>query len=428
MMVLEIQYKNLSVFAMYKMKTNIIIILICLCNASIVAATDELMWYDTDGEMVQSKKLAYTGYWEMKSIGDYLFLWDGMLSKMNSNGIILWSVGEDEKERQVNLCESKENNTNYLQGVHQNWRMYTAYIENDSTKKWENQYPKEVLSLRTFVSNNKLGSIEVRAKEENIFHVNVINANGDVIWNTTHAVENDIADMILRFDREDSVVIGTSNLSRKIDLFQFDSKGQLVARDILEYGFLASLETTENSIILLLGRNDSNIYDLLYYNKNLEQLLSIELGIYADYETQLVVDSQDNVFVAGCERSSGFCQEVKLTKINSDGDILWTQKFQAESLGLKKMELDKEENPVIGMDRCDFYDEYGIGCRMLLLKYDSDGNLMWKAESESKDEVEQVFEDLTIDQDNNVIAMIYSDEADDDSNNDDDDDEKGCGC
>lgn len=428
MTVLEIQYRNLLVFAMFRIKTATILIILSLSIASIVMATDKLIWYDTNGELIQSKKIDYTGYWEMKSIGDYLFLWDGMLSKMNSNGVILWSVGEDENERQVNLCESKENNTNYIQGVHRNWRMYTAYIENNSTRKWENQYQKEVLSLRTFVSNNKLGSIEVRANEINIFHVNVIDTNGDVIWNTTHAVESEIADMILRFDHEDSVVIGTSNLSRKIDLFLFDSAGQLVAKDMLEYGFLASLETTENGIILLLGRNDSSIYDLLYYNKNLEQLLSIKLGIYADYETQLVVDSQDNVFVAGCESSSGFCQEVKLTKINSDGDILWTQKFQAESLGLKKMELDKEENPVIGLDRCDFYDEYGIGCRMLLLKYDSDGNFEWMAESESKDEVEQVFKDFTIDQDNNVIALIYSDEPNDDKNDDDDDADQGCGC
>ena len=57
MTVLEIQYRNLSVFTMFRMKTATILILLCLGIASIVMATDKLIWYDTNGELIQSKKL-----------------------------------------------------------------------------------------------------------------------------------------------------------------------------------------------------------------------------------------------------------------------------------------------------------------------------------------------------------------------------------
>jgi hypothetical protein len=72
----------------------------------------------------------------------------------------------------------------------------------------------------------------------------------------------------------------------------------MIAKDILDYGFLAGLETTEHNITLLLGRNDTSIDDFQYYNEKMELLLRIELGEYSDVEhffDDLTIDQNNNI-------------------------------------------------------------------------------------------------------------------------------------
>lgn len=186
------------------------------------------------------------------------------------------------------------------------------------------------------------------------------------------------------------------------------------------------------------------------------QVLYSELGNDLPYD--LTLDNEGNVYIAGVKNLTSSSSDFLVLKYNTNGDLIWTKEYKGSASSkniAKKIMIDKNGyilvageifNPVTkediilikyssfgeeiwiqnfddnGSERvCDLEIDnlnnlYIGGCRtntssfddFILIKYDTNGNLLWMCQYNGQANYDDVIVDITLDAHHNILVLGYT--------------------
>jgi hypothetical protein len=128
-------------------------------------------------------------------------------------------------------------------------------------------------------------------------------------------------------------------------------------------------------------------------------------GNSADGPNDLKLDSEGNVYVTGSSFGLGTGLDFLTLKYNTEGTLLWARQYDFGSEGAAALHVDEFENVyVTGSGLGEEFYEY------VTVKYDSSGAEAWVRRYAVSGNVENYANDVTVDQEGNVIVTGFTDQ------------------
>ena len=157
------------------------------------------------------------------------------------------------------------------------------------------------------------------------------------------------------------VVNDSSSLSAEGLLVKTDNGGNIIVAGITTTG-----SAGDDILVAKYNSTGSLIWKQTYNG----------IGDTADYPTSLLIDENENVYVAGISRIDSFTIELVVIKYNSNGNLLWQTDFQNWA-GNGILAQDKSENILVAgcsfqINNSGYFDEY-----ITTLQYSPQGILTW---------------------------------------------------
>jgi len=245
--------------------------------------------------------------------------------------------------------------------------------------------------------------------------------NGNLLWNTSWGGADDDGGFAIAIDSNNNIFItGITNSYGAGDddvfLLKYNSNGSLLWNTTWggadnDWGYGIAVDSNNNIFITGSTYSYGAGYDdvfLLKYNSNGSLLWNTTWGgaVDNDWGYGIAVDSNNNIFITGYTYSYGAGGiDVFLLKYNSNGSLLWNTTWGGagndEGVGIA---VDSNNNILI----TGIIDSYGAGYwDVFLLKYNSNGSLLWNTTWGGAGDDEGL--GIAVDSNNNIFITGYTD-------------------
>lgn len=127
-----------------------------------------------------------------------------------------------------------------------------------------------------------------------------------------------------------------------------------------------------------------------------------------DQASQLLIDGQENVYVTGSSFGNTTGSDISTIKYNSNGELQWVARYNGSGSGNDGptgMQLDESGNIYI----CGYVTSKENGLDMIVLKYNTSGELLWASTYNSPNNSTDFAAGLALDNSGNVIIGGHSD-------------------
>src|SRR5690606_17505406 len=129
----------------------------------------------------------------------------------------------------------------------------------------------------------------------------------------------------------------------------------------------------------------------------------------ADIPYSMKADTAGNIYLTGYSKNSNSAgsEDILTVKVSNGGDIIWNEIYNGPGNGIDQgicIALDEAGNAYVGGAS----DRGNVELIYVLLKYNSDGNLMWTKNYSANNTTEDFIYDVGLDKNNNIYVTGIS--------------------